>query len=174
MGACSLPKRRVYGSAFRFKSPRRPHFPIFTMTTMDESPPQYRRSLPPGIHLSDDELLTRDYTNDKPSISLTGMIPNAVGDITTPASGRGVQPADLRDLDARRRFGAFGKTFVELERLRQSQSASKSRIKPGDKVEKNRYAFGDDHESLYERSCVTRQFVTMYNVISSRFLLTDL
>ena len=98
------------------------------------------------------------------------MIPNALGDITTPASGRGVQPADLRDLDARRRFGAFGRTFVELERLRQSQSAGKSRIKAGDNVGMNRSTFGDDSESLYERSCVTRQFVAMYNVISSRFL----
>ncbi len=93
------------------------------------------------------------------------MIPSALGDITTPASGRGVQPADLRDLDARRRFGAFGRSFVELERLRQSQSSGNLRIK----VEKNRSAFGDDRESLYERSRVTRQFVTMYNVISSRF-----
>jgi hypothetical protein len=118
--------------------------------------------------------LTRDYTNDKPSISLTGMIPNAFGDITTPASGRGVQPADLRDLDARRRFGAFGRTFVELERLRQSESAGKSTIKTGDKLGKNRSTFGDDCEGLYERSCVTRQFVTMYNVTSSRFLLTEL
>lgn len=120
------------------------------------------------------EWLTRDYSDDKPSISLTGMIPNAVGDITTPASGRGVQPADLHDLDARRRFAAFGRTFVELERLRQSQSSGKSRIKAGDKVGKNRSTFGDDRESLYERSCVTKQFVTMYNVMSSRFLLTEL
>ena len=102
------------------------------------------------------------------------MIPNAFGDITTPPSGRGVQAADLRDLDARRRFGAFGRTFVELERIRQSQSAGKTSIKAGDKLGKNRSTFGDDSESLYERSCVTRQFVTMYNVISSRFLLTDL
>jgi hypothetical protein len=113
----------------------------------------------------------RGYTDDKPSISLTGMIPNAFGDITTPPSGRGVQPADLRDLDARRRFGAFGRTFVELERLRQSQSAGKPTIKTADK---NRSTFGDDGENLYERSCVTRQFVTMYNVTSSRFLLTGL
>jgi len=74
-------------------------------------------------------------------------------------------------LDARRRFGAFGRTFVELERLRQSQSYGNLRIEAADKVGKNRAAFGDDRERLSERSSVTRQFVTMYNVKSLKFLL---
>jgi len=66
-------------------------------------------------------LLIVDYLDDRPSISLTGVITDADGDVSTPPSGRGVGVRDLRDFDARRRFGAFGRRFVELERLRQSR-----------------------------------------------------
>ena len=68
-----------------------------------------------------------DYLDDKPSISLTGVIAGADGDVSTPPSGRGVAVRDLRDFDARRRFGAFGRTFVEMERLRQSRSGDTAR-----------------------------------------------
>lgn len=91
------------------------------MTSTDEAPPNYRLSLPPGT-LSGRSVLILDYLDERPSISLTGVIANADGDVSTPPSGRGVGVRDLRDFDARRRFGAFGRTFVELERLRQSRS----------------------------------------------------
>ena len=110
--------------------------------------------------------LTLAYADDRPSISLTGLIPDAVGDISTPPHGRGVAVSDLLDLEARRRFGEFGRKFVYLERLRQarpietamSSSAKESEIKNASP--QNRAEL----DSLYERRCVTRQFVRMYNV----------
>jgi hypothetical protein len=117
------------------------------MTSTDEAPPNYRLSLPPGV-LSRNLWLIVDYLDDRPSISLTGVIANADGDVSTPPSGRGVVVRDLRDFDARRRFGAFGRTFVELERLRQSRS----------KEEANRTS--------------TEKFVRMYNVTLHAVKLT--
>src|SRR5439155_18629327 len=107
-----------------------------------------------------------DYINNKPSISLTGIVPNALSDITTPSSGRGVDATDLLDLDARRRFAVFGKTFVDLERIRQSELNNKSKSRT---TESFRKPSRDNRESLYESSCVTRQFVTMYNVSPAIF-----
>jgi hypothetical protein len=92
------------------------------------------------VHYRENLWLIVDYLDDRPSISLTGVIANADGDVSTPPSGRGVVVRDLHDFDARRRFGAFGRTFVELERLRRSRS----------KEEANRTS--------------TEKFVRMYNV----------
>jgi hypothetical protein len=46
-----------------------------------------------------------------------------MGDVYTPPSGTGVGNANLRDFDARRRFGKFGSRLVELQRVRQAQEA---------------------------------------------------
>ena len=119
------------------------------MTSTDEAPPNYRQSLPPGI-LSRNLGLNVDYLDDRPSISLTGVIASADADVSTPPSGRGVAVRDLHDFDARRRFGAFGRTFVEMERLRQSCSV------------------GETTRTSSEK------FVRMYNVILLTIKLTKL
>jgi len=105
-----------------------------------------------------------DYLDDKPSISLTGIIPNAIGDVSTPPRGRGVEVADLRDLDARRRFGLFGKVFVERERLRQSRSAGKTVDPPAVRVRAQSISSDGERERVYGSCCVTQQFIRMYNV----------
>jgi hypothetical protein len=46
------------------------------------------------------------------------VIPDARGDIYSPPCGRAVLVSDLRNLDARRRFGAFGRILVDSERRR--------------------------------------------------------
>ena len=63
-----------------------------------------------------------DYDDDRPSISLMGIVPNAEGDTCTPAKGRGVLACDLWDVGARRRFGEFGRGIVESERIRRTLS----------------------------------------------------
>lgn len=146
--------------------------PESTMPAADDLPPKYRQSLPPGSLAEWLYILTIDYLDDKPSISLMGVIPSAFGDISSPPSGRGLVAADLRDFDARRRFGAFGSTFVELERLRQAREFEKSKQKPRDTFndlsEHNvTSAVKNERESHYEKSCVTRKFVKMYQLYLS-------
>ena len=110
-------------------------------------------------------LLTADYADTtKPSISLSGVLPGTFGDTATPPSGRGVLATDLNDLDARRRFGKFGSTFVELERLRQSRSMDKSGSTAA--ARKTGVAYNVERDSIYEQYSVTRQYIRMYNVIS--------
>ena len=89
----------------------------------DEAPPEYPRptSLPPGTTTS--TYLTSEYHDDKPSISLMGIFPDAFGDVSSPPRGRAVAGSDLYDLEARRRFGVFGSRFVASERLRRSRRA---------------------------------------------------
>jgi hypothetical protein len=101
-----------------------------------------------------------------------GVVPNAFGDTSSPPSGRGLVVADLRDFDARRRFGVFGSTFVELERLRQARECEKSRQEPTPPFEDppehdTRTAAKSERESLNERCCVTRKFVKMYQLYLS-------
>jgi hypothetical protein len=85
----------------------------------DRPPPAYRLSLLPGTARLSKRMVMGDYEDDKPSISLTGF-PGAMGDVYTPPSGTGVGNANLRDFDARRRFGKFGSRLVELQRVRQA------------------------------------------------------
>lgn len=71
--------------------------------------------------------------------------------------------ADLKDFDARRRFGKFGSTFVELERIRRSQ---KSKSKSNVVAEAEQTVFSVERENLYGRCCITRQHIRMYNILS--------
>jgi hypothetical protein len=101
-------------------------------------------------------LLMLEYHDNKPSISLMGVVPDAFGDVSSPPRGRAVAESDLRNLEARRRFGQFGSTFVASERLRQSR-----------RVEMSRETTKDERmDGLSGRCCVTRQFAKMYPVSS--------
>jgi hypothetical protein len=99
------------------------------------------------------------------------MVPDALGDISSPARGRGVAVSDLYDLDARRRFGEFGRKFVKLERLRQarrmqgvnSSLGEESQVRGGSSIR-------TETESSYERRCVPRQYVRMCNVTPSMWV----
>ena len=132
---------------------------------MTEPPPKYhpRLSLPPGQMLAI-KFLTADYFDDKPSISLNGLTANAVGDVSSPPRGRGVVEADLLNLDVRRRFGIFGSTFVELERLRQSRSPDRPETKVRADTEKKLCPPLSRQEKSCERCYVTPEFLRMYKV----------
>ena len=105
------------------------------------------------------------YDDDKPSISLIGLIPDALGDVISPPRGRGVAVSDLRDLDARRRFGEFGRKFVSLERLRQGRRVERTTLVSGNESDTKTFpSTKTEYESLRERRCVTRQLAGMHNV----------
>lgn len=84
-------------------------------------PPPYRLSVLPGTTYEKGVETNEGYEDDKPSISLTGWFPDTTSDIYTPPSGTGLGDANLRDFDARRRFGRFGSRLVQLQRAQQSR-----------------------------------------------------
>jgi hypothetical protein len=99
-----------------------------------------------------------DYLDDIPSISLTGVIPDAHGDIYTPPCGRAVLVSDLRNLDARRRFGAFGRILVDSERRRRSPPRYRAEWAT---LDESSTSVESDREGTWRS---TRRFGRIYNV----------
>lgn len=138
-----------------------PHY-LFTMA---DSPPEYsyRMSLLPRT-LAAWWFLTVEYVDDKPSISLTGLIPDAHSDVYTPPRGRAVRVSDLRNIDARRRFGAFGRILVDSERQRRSPPRYDSNHRTIEDLSTSAHT---DREERTEAHRVTRRFGRLY-VVSYR------
>jgi len=96
---------------------------------MLDLPPAYRarESLPPG-RLPGSLSLTVDYFDEtQPSISLTCLSSETYADVLSPAKGRALAVADLKDQDVRNRFGTFGSQFVHTERVRREHMLSQKK-----------------------------------------------
>ena len=102
---------------------------------------------------------------------MTGILPTAWGDVSSPATGRGVVVSDLLDVNARRRFAAFGRTFVDRERRRQAHKAIRAEAKA--KVDVERQPGGLEPEENCSCDCCSETpiFVRFYKVITFMFLL---
>ena len=100
-----------------------------TRLDMHDLPPAYtprsRTSVLPGTSPFAWGLIVEYDDDGRPSISVMGFnwVSGALGDIDvwSPGRGVGVGVVQLRDPDARTRFGAFGRELVRRERRRRGR-----------------------------------------------------
>jgi hypothetical protein len=92
-----------------------------------DEPPAYtarvRMSVLPGTQRFT-RFLIAEYDDGRPSISLMGWVTEGTreGDVWRPGCGIGVGVVQLRDPEARTRFGVFGSDFVQRERKRRMRN----------------------------------------------------